>query len=157
MEDYDGQLLVIAQPASRTNAAGSTATFSVYAGGTQPLHYQWRKDGVALTDTGNIAGATSATLTLSGLLEADEGKYSVVVTNALGSVISAVAQLTVIDPAIAVHPGDETRRPPPPSLPRGWNGAFCGADDSGAQPTRLSVSLLGALGLGSSCGGGWPS
>src|SRR3989442_5037847 len=41
-------------PANQTVAAGQTATFTVVAGGTAPLSYQWQKKGA------NITGATSA-------------------------------------------------------------------------------------------------
>src|SRR6266853_2017059 len=41
-------------PANQTVTAGQTATFTVVAGGTAPLSYQWQKNGV------NIAGATAA-------------------------------------------------------------------------------------------------
>jgi len=46
------------QPVSQTVTAGANVTLSVTATGTAPLTYQWRKDGQ------NIAGATSASLTL---------------------------------------------------------------------------------------------
>ena len=78
------------QPASQTVAAGVTATFSVVAGGTGPFTYSWRKGGVA------ISGATAASYTTPVLAAADSGSaYSVVVTNAGGSVTSAAATLTV--------------------------------------------------------------
>src|SRR5438132_2236383 len=44
-------------PANQTVAAGQTATFTVVAGGTAPLSYQWQKNGA------NITGATSASYT----------------------------------------------------------------------------------------------
>ena len=84
--------------------AGTTASFSVEAGGSGPLGYQWRKDGVPLADGGNIAGAATAMLVLTNVLGGDAGGYSVVVSNGLGSVTSAVATLVVIDPLIAVQP-----------------------------------------------------
>ena len=92
------------QPGSRTNDAGTTATFRVLAASPAPLSYQWRKDGGPLVDGGNIAGSGTAVLTLTNVLRADAGGYSVVVSNGLGSATSAVATLAVIDPAIAVQP-----------------------------------------------------
>ncbi|HYT24785.1 MAG TPA: carboxypeptidase regulatory-like domain-containing protein, partial [Candidatus Polarisedimenticolia bacterium] len=44
-------------PVNQTVTAGQTATFTVVAGGTAPLSYQWQKSGI------NIAGATSASYT----------------------------------------------------------------------------------------------
>jgi hypothetical protein len=81
--------VVTAPPQSQTVNAGGTVTFSVVFTGTAPLSFQWRKDGAAL------AGATSATLTLSNLTAANAGTYSVVITNAAGSVTSSGAVLTV--------------------------------------------------------------
>ncbi|MBM3879710.1 MAG: immunoglobulin domain-containing protein [Verrucomicrobia bacterium] len=45
-------------PLSQTNLMGSTVVFVVEATGTEPLRYQWRRNGA------NLAGATNATLTL---------------------------------------------------------------------------------------------
>jgi hypothetical protein len=85
--------VITSQPVSRTNAAGSTATFTVGATGTA-LNYQWLKGSSA------IAGATSSTLTLLSVSDADAAGYSAIVSNAFGSVKSATATLTVIDPPV---------------------------------------------------------
>jgi uncharacterized delta-60 repeat protein len=104
VEAYYGMPFFLLQPASRTNQVGTPATFSVIAGGSEPFSFQWRKDGVPLVDGGNIAGAATAVLSLTNLLGASAGAYSVVVSNGFGSVTSVVARLTVIDPVIAVQP-----------------------------------------------------
>ena len=73
-------------PVDQTNIVpGSDVSFSVTATGTVPLSYQWQKDGVNLTDGGSITGATTATLTITGVMESDEGGYSCVVTNTAGT------------------------------------------------------------------------
>jgi uncharacterized delta-60 repeat protein len=108
---YYGLPMLLSQPASRTNDAGTTASFSVLATGSEPLRYQWRKDGVPLADGGNVAGARTAVLLLTNMLGGDAGGYSVLVTNGFGSVTSAVARLTVLDPAIAVQPVSQRRDP----------------------------------------------
>ena len=99
-----GPPFFVSQPASLTNEADTTVTFSVLAGGAAPLSYQWLKQGAPLADGPNIAGSGTAVLTLTNVLGADAGGYSLVVSNGLGSATSAVATLTVIDPAIAVQP-----------------------------------------------------
>jgi uncharacterized delta-60 repeat protein len=104
MESYAGRLLVVSQPASRTNDAGTTARFEVVAGGSEPLSYQWFKGATPLANQGNVTGATSPALTVSGVLKPDEGAYRVVVSHAFGSVTSTVATLTVRDPFILVPP-----------------------------------------------------
>jgi len=95
------------QPLSRTNNGGTTATFIVSANGTAPA-YQWRKNGVDLSDSGNVTGSMTPTLTLTNVVAADAADYRVVVTNSLGSVTSKVATLTVIDPAINLQPVSRT-------------------------------------------------
>ena len=86
----DGLPAISSQPASATVTVGSTATFSVTASSDTALSYQWRKNGTA------ISGATSASYTTPATTSADNGAlFSVVVTNAKGSVTSANATLTV--------------------------------------------------------------
>jgi len=55
---------ITAQPQSRTNLAGTTATFSVTASGTGPLSYQWLINGTNLVDGVRISGAASSSLAL---------------------------------------------------------------------------------------------
>lgn len=88
------------QPANQTGFAGGSATFTAAAtGGT--VTYQWRKDGAVIT------GATGATLSLTGLVAADAGNYTVLASNADGTTASSVAVLTVnasIAPVFTVNP-----------------------------------------------------
>jgi hypothetical protein len=62
----------------------------VLAGGTGPLAFQWRKNGL------DIPGARTSSLTLPNVALGDEGSYQVLVTNSKGSVLSAVATLKVL-------------------------------------------------------------
>src|SRR5207249_12206211 len=101
-------LAIVSQPQSRTDDYGATATFSVSAAGSPPFNYQWRKNGTALANGGNVSGATTSNLVLSSVSWLDAAGYSVVITNNFGSVTSAVATLTVRDPAIAQQPASRT-------------------------------------------------
>jgi hypothetical protein len=76
-------------PANVTVIEGNPASFSVVATGTEPLSYQWRKGGIAIT------GATGTSYSIAAAMPADEGSYDVVVTNDCGSATSAAATLTV--------------------------------------------------------------
>jgi uncharacterized delta-60 repeat protein len=80
---------IASHPVSQNADAGGAAVFNVMALGTDPLSYQWRKDGAG------VSGATLATLTLTNVQKLDAGFYDVVVSNEFGTVTSAVAVLTV--------------------------------------------------------------
>jgi probable HAF family extracellular repeat protein len=140
-----GPLRITTQPQSRTNAAGTTATFSVAASSNEPLSYQWRKNGLDLANGGTISGATSATLTLSGVLPADAGSYTVLVQNA---VLSDAATLTV-NPLILYEPFDYTNVGGPVSSNTAANWAYGG---SGANDLSVVSGNLSYPGLASSAG-----
>jgi hypothetical protein len=87
---------IATQPDSLTVTNGQTAGLSVMATGTPPLHYQWQLNGAGLTDGGNIAGSSSAALTLSAAGATNAGSYDVVITNLYGTVTSSVVTLNVV-------------------------------------------------------------
>lgn len=85
--------IIQTQPISQTVVAGSPTQFSVVAGGTGPFTYQWFKNGMA------IPGATSSAYTTPPVIASDNGSaFTVTVSNAIGSVTSAAAVLTVTNP-----------------------------------------------------------
>jgi uncharacterized protein with beta-barrel porin domain len=83
-------------PAVVLPAGGGIAQFTVSASGEEPLTYQWRKDGVPLTDGPTISGATTPNLTVVATL-ADVGAYDVVVSSPDGQVVSDTAVIAVRD------------------------------------------------------------
>jgi len=99
-----GAPVIVSQPASRTNNAGTVASFSVGVAGSGTFDYRWRKDGASLTEGGKFSGVTNATLNISDVLRSDEGGFDVICSNIFGVVTSSVATLTVVDPAINVSP-----------------------------------------------------
>jgi hypothetical protein len=81
---------ITTQPANQTVSVGTSAIFSVVAAGSTTLQYQWQKNGTA------IAGATGSSYTTAAAVNADNGSsFTVVVTNATGSMTSNAATLTV--------------------------------------------------------------
>ncbi len=87
------------QPGSQVVCIGSTVTFNVAANGTEPISYQWMKNGKG------IAGATGNSYSIPSVSAEDEGSYSVMVSNPCGSIESSAAALTVISgPAIVAQP-----------------------------------------------------
>jgi len=91
---------ITAQPSSQTNYAGATVIFTVFATIQLPVGYQWQKNGTNLVNGGNISGATSNALSITGILDSDAASYSVTVSNSYGIVTSSIVSLTVIDPPV---------------------------------------------------------
>ncbi|HWW00119.1 MAG TPA: cohesin domain-containing protein, partial [Candidatus Acidoferrum sp.] len=88
---------ITTQPASQTATTGGTANFSVVAGGTPPLTYQWT------FAASNISGATASSLTLTNIQHNQAGNYAVVVSNSVNSITSSNAVLTVNYPPATVR------------------------------------------------------
>jgi hypothetical protein len=84
---------VVASPVSVTRIEGISVTLDVTASGSEPIHYQWLSNGVA------ISGATSSSLTLSDIQPSFATNYRVTVFNTLGTNTSSPATLTVIPEA----------------------------------------------------------
>lgn len=82
--------IMVAQPTNTIVNVGANASFSVAANGTAPLTYQWRLGDI------NLPGATGTNLYLTNVQMSQVGNYSVVITNATGSVTSSNAALNVV-------------------------------------------------------------
>lgn len=78
-------------PTNQTVPVGQPASFSVIAGGLNPL-YQWRRNGIP------VPGATNATFTIVSTAPGQDGTYDVVVSNDYGAVTSQVATLAFYTP-----------------------------------------------------------
>ena len=87
-------LALQSQPQSQTTGAGGGATFTVQTAGTSGVApvsnptFQWYREGIALAngtqgDGTVVAGATTATFTLSSVMPGAAGHYTVVVSNSL--------------------------------------------------------------------------
>jgi alpha-tubulin suppressor-like RCC1 family protein len=92
-----------AGPASVEVLEGDTATFTVAANGTNPIEYQWKKNGA------DIAAGTGTSYTTPATDIADDGaQFTVSASNVAGSVSSGPATLTVRPrpPSIVTQPAD---------------------------------------------------
>ncbi len=78
------------QPASLMVSAGSNARLSVSASGSEPLRYQWRKNGEYVNQ------GISSSLYLNMIHQSDAGQYDVIISNPAGSVVSTPASVQVI-------------------------------------------------------------
>lgn len=85
-----GALTITSQPQSQTVDERGSVMFRVYADGTPPYTYQWKRDGA------DIAGETGLSYTVPSAAVSDDGAvFSVVVTGGQGSATSDDAVLTV--------------------------------------------------------------
>jgi hypothetical protein len=82
------------QPVGATLNVGASLSLSVTATGSAPITYQWRKDGTA------IVQGTQSSYGIASVQGLSAGSYDVVVTNPVGSVVSAVATVVVNTPPV---------------------------------------------------------
>jgi hypothetical protein len=80
---------IIGQPQIQIAAPGASASFSVVVADTRGLSYQWRSNG------SDLLGQTNDTLLLTNVSAANEGVYSVFISNGSGSVVSDPAFLFI--------------------------------------------------------------
>lgn len=89
-------LSITQQPEFETGCLGLSVTYNVNAIGTQPLTFQWQKDGVTLNNE------TFNSLTLNDLIPENAGAYTCILTDANGeSLISEAVSLEVNPPVPA--------------------------------------------------------
>jgi hypothetical protein len=121
---------ITSQPGNVSANPGDTVFFTVGVSGGQPLSYQWyviTSGGTNGAVTNLVSTGTTNTLELDNVQTTDTGGYQVVVANAVGSVTSSVASLTVDgSPAIIMEPTNT-------SVVIGSNTLF-GAGVNGAYP-----------------------
>jgi uncharacterized repeat protein (TIGR01451 family) len=130
---------ITTQPQSLTVIVGNSANFLAAASGSAPLSYQWRLNGT------NLANANGPSLDISSAQPSDAGNYSLVVTNAAGSVTSLVATLTVVvPPTVTVAATDANASEP------GANTGTFTFTRTGATSSNLTVHYVvsGSAGAG---------
>ena len=84
-----GPPLLLQPPQPQTVSMGDSVLFTVVAAGAKPMTYQWQRHGT------NIPGETVAMLAFTNVTGALVDNYSVVVSNAGGTTISAPVNLQV--------------------------------------------------------------
>lgn len=92
--ETNSELSIARPPRDHTIAAGDAVVFEVEARGAG-LSYQWQRN------ENDIPGATAPQLFIRDVnAERDAGKYTVEVSNTIGTVTSAIANLTVVDGSV---------------------------------------------------------
>ncbi|MCI0365929.1 MAG: lamin tail domain-containing protein, partial [Phycisphaerales bacterium] len=95
--------LILTQPPRQPVRPGATAIFTVNATGNGFLRYQWRFEG------NPIPSATNAGFVITNAQVINEGIYSVIVSDSVGSVVSAGARLLIlVDPFVIEQPLGQT-------------------------------------------------
>ena len=91
-------------PQSQLVREGDTVSFHAGVEGAPAVRYQWQFMG------SDLAGETNETLTLVAVDAADQGEYTVAITDSTGSKVSNPATLAVVSPPrIVAHPQDAIR------------------------------------------------
>jgi len=94
-----GARVIAIQPQDQFVRLGSNAAFQVNVSGFGPIAYQWQFNGT------NLAEGINSKLAITNASLANDGLYSVVVSNSYGALTSTVARLGVlIKPTITAHP-----------------------------------------------------
>ena len=81
---------VVTDPAPQTVDQGDTVNFTVDVQGSEPMVYQWRRNGVKIGGAG-----TDPQFTIDSVAAGSAGDYDCVISNAYGMVTSATATLTI--------------------------------------------------------------
>jgi alpha-tubulin suppressor-like RCC1 family protein len=150
---------IVTQPASVNVALGGPMMLSVLARGSEPISFQWKRDGVPLP------AGTQPVWMVSASQASDAGDYQVVVSNLHAAVTSAVARVTVTPLSFAGDAGSWHGVLPPAatnlidvSVGGGhvlglrtdgtvvaWGGNECGQATVPASATNIAQISAGAL------------
>ncbi|HWF19866.1 MAG TPA: LamG-like jellyroll fold domain-containing protein [Verrucomicrobiae bacterium] len=82
-------------PSTLAYPEGLPLALSVLVGGTQPISYQWKRNGTNLTDGGRISGSQTSALNIAEVLAADAGTYQLFMTNTSGTASSTASALSI--------------------------------------------------------------
>ena len=129
---------ITTQPANKSVAAGTTATFTAAASGRPTPTVQWQVSDDNGATWSNLAGETSTTLSFTAQ-SGDNGKqYRAVFSNGCGTATTNAATLTVTTPdTTAPNTTIDTPVPPDPSSSNAATFFFHGSDDQTA-PAKLT-------------------
>ncbi len=91
-------------PSSATPTLGSTATLAASVTAEPSATYVWTRDGTTIINGGRYSGATTATLSISGANAADNGSYTLTVSDGSGTSATLPASITVTQMASSLDP-----------------------------------------------------
>ena len=145
-------------PATRAVCVGGSTSFSATTTGGSPLTYQWAMSTDGGTTYTNITGATSATLSLTNITQAMNGrKYRVTATagpcgavtsTSVGTLtVNALPVVTIGAPMVKLTPGRTTTitgSSNPPAAANGYSWTLNGAGIAGTGNSQtVNINQLG--------------
>jgi hypothetical protein len=147
--DPCGLPVVTSQPQSvqlqpEHGTASKLVQFTVAATGTQPLSFQWLKDGIPLSSTLDINGVASPSLELARWTASTAGSYTCAVSNGVGTTLSQAATLS-IPQGPAEEPWEYTPLLVPPRALDSTPGATVVAFESAEFASDGSAIVLGEI------------
>jgi hypothetical protein len=92
---------ITSQPQPIDTTTNVPSSFNVGVQSVYSVSYQWQNNGINVTNSSNIGGANTATLSFAHSDLTNQGNYTVIITNAYGAITSSVASMTVTAVAIA--------------------------------------------------------
>jgi|GEM_PF-2129322 len=99
---FDPGPAITSQPDGRVSvAAASDLTLEAGVTGYPLLHFQWLRNGAAITNGNRINGADTSKLAISTAEMSDAGGYVLLITNSYGSITSQVCRVRVV-PAVSL-------------------------------------------------------
>ena len=81
--------IITEEPKSVKKPLGETISLNVKVAGTEPMEFVWRFNNEDIEESDRITGTRSETLTINDFRKLDEGIYTVVVENEIGSIESS--------------------------------------------------------------------
>ncbi|MGB0549771.1 MAG: LamG-like jellyroll fold domain-containing protein, partial [Limisphaerales bacterium] len=81
--------IITEEPKSVKKSLGETISLNVKVAGTEPMEYVWRFNNEDIEESDRITGTRSETLIINDFRKLDEGIYTVVVVNEIGSIESS--------------------------------------------------------------------
>lgn len=157
---YAGPPIIINPPGSQIVPSGSPAVFSVEAYGPGPLNYQWQDNGADLTDNAEFSGTLTSSLTVTNASPAEDGSYSVAISNSYGVTNSASVSLTVFPVPPGANlitfddlPGSVSGAPiSPPYFGLTWNNILV-FDGSDSLPSGYNAGVISPRNVAASTSG----
>lgn len=93
---------VSSQPIAQSAKLGGTAFFHVVVAGSDPLTFQWRRNGVPLAEAPPFSNVSTQTLTITNVSASEQGLYNCLIVNPAGYSMTIAAELRIDDSIVSL-------------------------------------------------------